>query len=75
MNYGTGNSVTHLLVLIWYKNSNFQWYKVKYPKIRHFLEMVNFGDPHGQSLIDTIMEISRGDWKCSEDYIRAFWCV
>ncbi len=64
-NYGTDNLVTHILPLIWSKNSNSQMYKVTFPKIRHFPEMVNFG----RSFIDTIMGISRGDWKCPEDYI------
>ena len=70
-NYGTDNLVTHILALIWSKNSNSQMYKVTFPKIRHFPEMVNFG----RSFIDTIMGISRGDWKCPEDYRYSFWCI
>ena len=56
-NYGTGNLVTHLLALIWCKNSNFQWYKVKYPQIfRRSSTLEVFKE---RSFIDTIMGISR----------------
>ena len=44
-NYVTGNSVTYILVLIWWKKSNFWGYKVKNLKFGDFPEMVNFGDP------------------------------
>ena len=38
-------------------------------------EMVNFGDPHGRSLIDRITGISRGDQKCPEEYVCVIWCT
>ena len=70
---GTGNSVTHILTVIWCINSILLGYKVKYPKFGNFRRWSTLEIPHGRIVIDTIMGISRDHWKCPEDYICAFW--
>ena len=79
-NYVIGNSATHILALIWCKNSNFWGHKVKKPKFGDFRGNLGIFRrwstleiPHGWSFIDTVMGISRDDWKCPEDDIYAFW--
>ena len=78
-NYVIGNSATHILTLIWCKNSNFWGHKVKKPKFGDFRGNLGIFRrwstleiPHGRSSIDTVIGISRDDWKCPED-IYAFW--